>query len=465
VATDAPSDATTSLPGAPGDLTPPWQRGGLREVLVLAWPVVMQMSAETMLQVINSAMVGRLGATELGAVGFGGIWTWTLIAAFFGTGTGVQVFAARADGAGRPHECGPWVWQAFYALIPASIIWTALIGLGFPTLLAVIDPSPELRIQAGLYVQARLPGIPITIAGGVLNSFFRGLGDTRTPMYATLVAVCVNVFCAYGLIFGEFGLPAWGVYGAGMAIVISQTVYTSILLVRLLSRGQRATYATRPVRVDLLAIKRFLRTSGAIGGQWLLDSTSFALFTSIVARMGDNEMAASQAMLQLLSLSYMQAIAISVATGTLVGRYIGSDDLAAASRSYGSAMKLAMLLAVTVATLFLTIPELLMQIFTRDPGVIELGGPLLLLGAFFQFVDAVLIITNGSLRGGGDTRWPFMVSATLAWVLRLPLVYLFGIVLEGGVFGAWIGELGFILVLATALVLRFRAGHWRSMRI
>ena len=223
-----------------------------------------------------------------------------------------------------------------------------------------------------------------------------------TPVtYATLVALCVNVFCAYGLIFGEFGLPAWGVYGAGMAIVISQTVYMSILLVRLLSRRQRATYATGPVRVDFRAIRRFLRTSGAIGGQWLLDSTSFALFTSIVARMGDAEMAASQAMLQLLSLSYMQAIAISVATGTLVGRYIGAGDLTAASRSYASAMKLAMLLAITGATLFLTIPELLMQIFTRDAGVIELAGPLLLLGAFFQFVDAVLIITNGSLRGGG----------------------------------------------------------------
>jgi MATE family multidrug resistance protein len=428
-----PREAAPETPPARGG--PPRLRGGIREVGLLAWPVVLQMSAETLLQVINSAMVGRLGATELGAVGFGGIWVWSLLCAFFGCATGVQVFTARADGEGRSQECGAWIWHALWVLVPAILLWTALMALGFRTLVAWIGPSAEMQAQTTLYAYARFPGVPIVIVGGVLTSFLRGLGDTRRPMLATFAALIVNVFFAYGLIFGRLGLPAWGVFGAGVAIVISEVVYTAILFAFVLSKRMRLGYATRARRLDLGATRRFLRTSAPIGGQWLLDMMSFAIFTSIVARMGDVEMAASQAMLQLLSLSFMQAVAISIASGTLVGRYIGADDLAAAARSYASAMKLGVGLATVVAILFLSIPDLLMRIFTTDARVLELAGPLLLLGALFQFVDAVGIIAGGSLRGGGDTRWPFAVQAT------------------------------YISVLSTAFVLRFRAGRWRTMLI
>ena len=74
--------------------------------------------------------------------------------------------------------------------------------------------------------------------------------------------------------------------------------------------------------------------------------------------------------------------------------------------------------------------------------MLALARPLLALGAFFQLVDAVGIVAAGSLRGAGDTRWPFVIQATLAWALRLPLVYVCAFVLDGGVFGAWAGELG-----------------------
>jgi MATE family multidrug resistance protein len=216
---------------------------------------------------------------------------------------------------------------------------------------------------------------------------------------------------------------------------------------------------------DVRSMLRFLRTSAPIGGQWVLDMTSFALFSSIVARMGDAEMAASQAMLQLLSLSYHQAFAISIGAGTLVGRYLGAGQPELSERAYFSAMKLALALAALVAALFLGMPGLLMGIFSDDPAVLALAGPLLMLGAFFQVIDALAIQAGGALRGAGDTRWPFLVQATLAWVVRIPLVWTAAVWMEGGVFGAWVGELGFVLTLAGAFILRFRAGHWRTMRL
>jgi multidrug resistance protein, MATE family len=122
---------------------------------------------------------------------------------------------------------------------------------------------------------------------------------------------------------------------------------------------------------------------------------------------------------------------------------------------------LALGLALAVGLLFLSAPEALLGLFAQDAEVLRLARPLLGLGAFFQVVDALGIVAAGSLRGAGDTRWPFMLQASLAWLVRLPAVYLGAVVLGGGVFGAWIGELAYVSVLGGALMRRFRAGNWQ----
>jgi MATE family multidrug resistance protein len=447
------------------ELTPPARGGGVREVVALASPVLVQMLSETLMQVASSAMVGQLGPSELGAVGLGGIWVWTLICPFVGAATGVQVFVSRAHGAGDPRACGPWLWQALAVLVPIAVVWTFVVAAIFPALLAAVDPSPALRDRALEYVAGRLPGLPAVAAGAAVTTFFRGLGNTRIPMLATIATVLLQSVTAYSLIFGQLGMPAMGVTGAGAAFTIAEYAYAAILFGFLFARKTRVRYATAPSAPRPRQIARYLRTSAPIGGQWLLDMLSFALFSSVVARMGDAEMAASQAMIQLLSLSFMQAVAISVSAGTLVGRYLGAGDPGSAARSYASAMKLAMVLAAIVAALFLCAPEFLMRLFSDDAHVLGLSRPLLQLGAFFQVVDAIGIVAGGSLRGGGDTRWPFLVHATLAWAARLPLVWMLAIRLDGGVFGAWLGELGYITLLGLAFVMRFRGGKWKTMQL
>jgi MATE family multidrug resistance protein len=439
--------------------------GGVNEVFWLALPVVIQTLAETAMNVIGTALVGRLGTASLGAIGFAGIWVWTLLVPLAGVATGVQVFVSRDDGAKLPKQCGPWVWHALWLTVPAMLVWASLLALLLPHLFGVVGADPELRALAVAYGLARLPGGPAIVVEFALSSFFRGIGDTRTPLMAACVGVLVNIFCSVALIFGRWGAPQLGIAGAGFAQSIGSYTIAAILLWAFLRKRVREQYATAPIPPDRPAIRRFSRTSAAIGGQWLLDMASFTIFTSIVARMGAAAMAASQAMLQLLSISFMQAVALATAASTLVGRYLGSRDLEAASRSFRSAQVLAIALAACVAALFMAIPEQLIGLFASDPAVSALAGPLLALGAFFQLLDAIGIVAGGSLRGAGDTRWPFFVQATLAWLLRLPVVYFFAVVLGRGVFGAWSGELVYIGVLGGVFVLRFRSGQWQHTQI
>ena len=439
--------------------------GGLREVFELAYPVILTQLSRTAMGLVDSAMVGRLGAVQLAAVGFGGIWLWTLFSLFFGAATGVQTFVSQAHGAGRPRECGPWAWQALYALFPAAIIAALLMAVAVKPALWLLAPSEALQSTSTSYILARLPGELTFVASMVLVSFFRGLGDTRTPLYITLGANVVNAVLDYGLIFGRLGLPEWGVPGAGIATSLATAGGIVALFATLQRRAMRRRFSTGPIAPDRVAIRRFLRIGAPIGGQWFLDMMAFALFATLVARMGDAEMAATQALLMLLALSYMQAVGISVATSTLVGRYIGARVLQAARRTFLSALLLGAILSSAVGLLFVSIPRPLLRIFTDDPEVLERGLPLVWLCAGFQFFDCGAIVAEGELRGAGDTRWPFLVQTALNWAFFLPLAYLLAVVLGHGLTGAWLAEFTYIALLAAVMLWRFRSGAWEHIRI
>lgn len=443
----------------------PSERGGLREVGQLAYPVILSQISATVMGIIDSAMVGRIGATELGAVGFAGVWTWTAFALFNGTASGVQTFVSQDHGAGRERRCGVWAWQASFVIVPVVALAALLVSSFTGPILQLLGPSAELQTAASAYLRPRVVGMTGLGLAFVWMSFFRGVGDTRTPLVATVLANVVNAVLDYGLIFGQLGLPELGVRGAGIATAIGEWIYGLFLLTAALLPSMRRTFGTAFARPDTLMVRRFLRTGAPIGGQWVLEMLAFAFFTTLVAHMGDVAMAASQSFLMLLSMSFMQAVGISVAASTLVGRYVGAGDRDAVNRAFDSSLRFAALLAATIAVIFLTVPEAMMHIFTDDPEVIALGAPLVRLGALFQLLDAVAIVSSGALRGAGDTRWPFLVQSVTAWTIFLPLGWFLGVYLEGGLFAAWIGGMAHVAVLGVLLLRRFRSGAWERIEI
>ena len=439
--------------------------GGVRELVALALPIVFTNLSSTLMMTVDAAMVGRLGATELGAVGYAGIWYWTVIAVFNGTGSGVQTFAAQAHGAGRGHRCGRWLWQAWYTVVPAATAALLAFAVAFPALLELLGPAASLRPLAAAYVQARVVGIGGMMTGLLVAAFLRGVGDTRTPLAAMVVANVVNAVLNYALIFGHFGLPRLGVVGSGLATAVAEWVYAAWLL-RAVTRPEVVrAFGLGRVRPDPAAMRRFLRTSAPIGGQWALDMLAFAVFSTLVARMGASEMAASQALLSLMHLSLMQVVGVQMAVATLVGRYIGAGDLVAARRSLASGLRVGVGLSMLVAAMFVVVPGPCLRLFVSDEAVLRLGAPLLAVGAAFLVCDAYGVLIGGALRGAGDTRWPFVVQTLLAWGVFLPAAYAGASLLGAGLTGAWSGGVVYVAVLGLALQWRVQSGAWERARI
>lgn len=445
------------------ELSPP--RGARREVASLALPIMGSQLAHTLTAAVDSAFVGQLGADELAAVGLGGAWLWTGFSFFMGTATGVQTFVSQADGAGERERCGAWLWQALYGLVPASILVVLVVAPLIPWLLSVAALAPEMQASANDYVSARLPGEVAAVFGMVVASFFRGVGDARTPLLLGIVTNLVNVVLDWALIFGNLGMPALGVQGAGLATSIALAFGAALSFAVLVLMPRLRVFEISLVRPRLSALRRFLRTSGPIGAQWLVGSASFSGWTAVVASLGAAPMAASQATMVLMNLSFMPAYGLSIAVSTLAGRYKGADDPEAVTRSLRNALGLGAVVCAVVAAALLGAPHALFGFFSNDPEVLALARPMLAMSSLFLIFDATSIVVSGALRGAGDTRFPFWLESTLSWTLFLPGGWLFGIALGGGVMGAWLGALIFVVALATGMALRFRSGAWQHIRI
>ena len=438
--------------------------GGVNRVWLLAYPIILANMSETLLGVVDTYMVGQLGVVEIGAVGLGSMLAWLFYLPVLGLAMGLNTFVAQSYGAGNRKDCGHMTWQGLYMAVASGALILLVIPF-VPLLFDLAGPSTEVRRLGVTYLQWRLIDGPAFMIAMTAASFFRGIGDTKTPMKIGITINIINIILNYGLIYGHFGLPRLEVQGSALGSALSGMIGGGIYLALFLSKRLRP-YANRTiVKPRWHDFVRLFRVGAPIGLQRFLDIGSFVIFSTIIGRLGNAQLAANQIAIQLMSISYMIGLGIGMAASTLVGQYIGAKRIELAERSAYSALKLAMGIMVFVGLSFLLFPEPLITLFNADPDVVRYGRQGLLYAAFFQSFDALAVIFIGALRGAGDTRWSAVAAFIGAWVIFLPLTYLLAFTMGLDFWGAWLSATIYICLLGIACVYRFRQGAWKKMVI
>ncbi len=440
-------------------------KGNYRQVWVLAYPAILTMMSQTMMSLADTLMVGRLGTAQLAAVGLAGTLVWCIYSFFNGTVSSVNTYVAQYYGAKEFKRCAVSTWQGLYLSLFFGII-LAVIGYWSELFFDLMGPSLQVRHLGVSYTRIRMAGGGFLVAYLTLSCFFRGIGNTKTPMKVVIVANVINVLFDYLLIFGKYGFPRLEVQGAAIATVFANFVAASLLLAIFLSRRHAEVFASRRnTRPFWSETRRLLRVGLPMGVQFFLDMGSFLLFSAMIGRMGDEQLAAHNVSIRLLSLSFLPAFGISIASTSLVGQYIGSKQPKRAILSGYTALKLGLAYSIFIAALFLILRKPLVSVFDDNPRVLFFGSRILLLAAVFQIFDCLGIISSGALRGAGDTRWPMVVGVSYAWMLFVPLILLFGYVLKWGVVGAWVGASIYIIAFGLTLLWRFWSKKWLQIKI
>jgi MATE family multidrug resistance protein len=418
-----------------------------------------------MVGIVDTFLVGHLGAAPLAAVGLANQWVMLATTLFASIATGSTALIARLIGARKPDDANQVLRQSVLLGALIGVVATALgMSLAHPAVMLLGAPKEIVGLSTD-YLRVVSTILLFSTLMFIGNASLRGAGDTRTPLYVMMVVNALNIVVAWTAINGPFGLPKMGVVGSALGAATGRFV-GGILVIAILIKGRAGIQLhLHNLRPDGNLIRRILHVGLPTGVEQMLFRTGQMFFARILAELGTVAYAANQVALNGWSLSFMPGFGFALAATTLVGQGLGAEDPEAAQRRGYSAFRMGAGFMSLVGLCFVFLSSQIVSFFTEDPEVIALGTMPLQVVGLIQPVLAASMVFSGALRGAGDTRFPMVVTAAAIWLVRLPLGYLFGLVLGGGLLGAWAAMALDMVMRGVLNFLRFRGGRWKTLQV
>jgi multidrug resistance protein, MATE family len=432
-----------------------------RQVVRLALPAVGEQVLTLMVGIVNTMLVGHLGAAALTAVGLSS--TIAGMAHIFASavGTGTTALVAQAVGAGNRALADRALEQAIMVALVLGLVVAAVLfplARGALLLMGAEDETVGMGIT---YLRCIATSLPLAVLMFVGNAALRGSGDTRSPMLVMSGVNLLNLVLSYGLIRGVGPLPELGVAGAGVAAAASTGLGGLVVLVALLS-GHAGLRLRRLInRPDRDVLARLLRIGLPAGGESILMHGAFLAYARSISSLGTVAYAAYLIAQRVESLNSMPAMGFAVASTTLSGQAFGAGDPTRARHSVFTSIRLALWLSAICATLSFTMPRFMLERFTQDAEVIAQGIAPLRVVAFAQPLMAIAFSLSGGLRGAGDTRSVMTITGIGAWLVRVPLAVLSVTALDLGLAGVQASMMLDWLARCIMLGWRFRPLAWQ----
>ncbi|HHY38144.1 MAG TPA: MATE family efflux transporter [Clostridia bacterium] len=453
-----------------------------RTILRLAWPAILEMAFYMLVWIVDTAMVGRLGAAALSAVGLGGQFYWTVTWVFGSIGIGTTIVVARYVGAANFDRARKAGEQALgMAFVIGLVVWAG-VWYSSPWFFRLSGAESVVEMSGTVYIRVISLSTAPWIAGYAASGVLRGWGDTRTPLYIAAIGNALNVVGDYALIFGRLGFPALGVSGAAYASAGSIIVRFCLSLVAVLRKengnasnayntygpGNIARPGLRFTRIfspDFGLMGLIARLSVPAGLEAFLVDGARTVNMVFLTTLGTVAFAAHQVVIVAESLSFMPGYGFAVASTVLVGQRLGEGNIRRAEEDTKETVRLSLMLMSLTGVLLAAFPGPILRLFTDEAGVIARGIPCLMLAALEQPLLAVADTLSAALKGAGDTKGPFYIAAVASWGFRVPLMFLAVRVLGYPLPVAWIIIVAGVGFQAILIYRRYRKGDWKRIKL
>jgi putative MATE family efflux protein len=421
-----------------------------REILRLAVPALGALAAEPLYILVDTAIVGHLGVSQLGALAIAGTLLTGAFTIFNFLTYGTTAQVARYHGAGDERTAALLGVQALWL---SSAIGVVLLALA----VALARPAVELMGASGhtadlavLYMRIAAVGLPFALIALAGQGYLRGVSDLRTPLRIVIVANLVNVVLEVVFVYG-FG---WGIAGSAWGTAIAQAGMGGAFA-RLLWRAAAA--GSRRPRLE--RIRPLLRIGGEIFVRTTALYASFVVASAVLARIGTASLAAHQIAFQLWTFLALVLDAIAIAGQVIVGRALGAGDAEGAYRASRRMIGWSLALGAVLGAVMLALTWTLPHAFTDDAAVLDRARAVWPLFALMQPLAGVVFALDGILIGAGDTRF-LMWSMLVAGVGVYVPIALAALHFHWGIVGVWCGLIALLVARAVALGARFAGRRW-----
>jgi putative MATE family efflux protein len=439
-----------------------------REVRRLALPAIAQSLLQTLVFVVDRAMLGQHGEASLAAMQIAGPLEWSLWSVFSAFTVGTVARVGLHVGAGERSLARRAAWASLAYALGAGLLVTAAAPFIVAHLgLAVPGASPATASAARAYLAWTLAGSPLEFLGSAAVAALQASGDTRTPLAIGVACNVVHVGTNRVLILGTPWTPAFGAGGAGFSTVLTFTLEAALAIAALsrlsgaVSLRRDGPPAAGSWRDEAREVRRVSLPSLA---ERVLYHAGFLGFVLVIARLGDDVMAANQALISVESICFLSADGFGIAAAALVAQKLGARRPAEARQCALLATRYAVVLLTGLGVAFLVARAAVLPLFSSDARVVALGATAVPVLALAQPFMAAAIVLAQAVRGGGFTRAVLGVSAAGALVVRLSCTYTLALSLGLGLRGVWLGSTCDWVVRCALLVFVGRALARRAER-
>jgi putative MATE family efflux protein len=453
-------------------------------ILKLATPTVVAMLTQSVVNELDAIFFAELPSPESSNGQAALLPSLILLWAFGGSlsaiSVGTQAITARRFAERRHADAGAvLVNSAFFALV-AGIAFTGLGYLLMPSILSVILRVPEVRAAADGYLNWRLLGITSMAMSFALKSFFDGIGKTHVHLVAAVVMNVLNVALCWMFIFGHWGAPRLGVTGAGVGGCIATFVGLGVMVFYASRREYRRFRLFDWRRIHRALTWDILKLSIPSAVATVAVMSGFALFVTIVSKLDQNARlagvafgageaingAATTDVVIVLKLTFTTCLAFGTSTATLVSQSLGERDPEKAGRFGWASVRLGLLIFGILGLLegvIFTWP--LLHVVTKSEAVARAAlVPMRLMGLSTPLIAVGMILTQ-ALFGAGNSRFVMFVELVLHFTCLVPLAWILGIGLHGGLVGIWLSAVIYVVLLSSAMVWKFARGEWKTIKL
>ena len=433
-----------------------------RTIWEIAWPIMLSLLAQNVVNVTDTAFLGRVGEIELGASAIGGLLYTTLFMVSFGFTTGVQILVARRNGEKNYLAIGRIFDNSFYFLGIISLIITLAVILFGPALLKPFMASEAVFKASSTFLIYRVLGLFFASAGLLFRSFYTGITFTKYLSISSAIMAVVNVVLDYALIFGHWGFPQLGIKGAGIASSISEVCALMFFIIITWQNSRLKQYVLfKLVKPDLKIIKNTLEISVFVMMQYVLSLGSWFVFFMFVEKMGERSLAVSNIIRSLYLMLMIPGWALCSVTSTLVSNALGEGNPHQVIPIIKKIIKFsaaAMALTVMLAAL---IPRQAISIYTNNISLIEATVPsyYIILAATFVFM-VMSILFNGVL-GTANTKYALGIEV-LTLIVYLSVAWLLAVKLQMRIEYVWTAEFVYSSSIGALSYWYLKKGNWRS---
>jgi len=437
-------------------------RDRLRTIVLLGLPIMGGMLSQSLLNLVDAAMVGSLGQAALAGVGLGGYANFMAIAMVMGLGVGVQATVARRRGQGLVEQSAQPLNNGLLIAVLIGLPLSLLCWFKAEHIIALLSSDPEVTAIGADYFRWRALAIIAVGCNFAYRGYWNGIRQTGMYLQILVIMHVFNVLISYGLIFGHFGLPEMGAEGSGLGTAAAMFLGSALYFILTWHHGrQQGFMGSVPTLPD---IRLMLRLSMPNSLQQLLFATGVTVLIWIIGQIGTSELAVAHVLINLALLLILPGVGLGMAATTLVSHSLGANQPQEAYRWGWDVVKVAALVLFVLGLPFWLAPALVLQIFTQDPELLALGEWPLRITGLGMTLDATALVLTQALLGAGASRTVMSVNLGSQWLIFLPCAYLLGPVMGGGLLTVWLLQTLYRVIASVIFAILWQRKQWANIR-